>query len=239
MSWVISTCMAWIGVVLAVLDPMSASGAPRRATPPAGSRAAAMARDWRAVDGEGRSRLRSRTQMASRETMHGESTQALDSTHWIGLRGARHRASGVLVWSGVREEGRTKRARSSEDGQTRSDCHSAMVRNRASNERARVSTFGAETIGCHGKNGRAGDAQALILHTHAVQHRCHAADRKGGLDKMTGQRASVADTAGVGNLDQGRRWCRARAVEAYHHTRLERLRQGLTAAEALVLHEPQ
>jgi len=52
--------------------------------------------DWRLVEKDGGSRLRSRTQMASREMMHGESTQALYGTHWIGLCGARHRASGVL-----------------------------------------------------------------------------------------------------------------------------------------------
>jgi hypothetical protein len=40
--------MAWTGVVLASLDPMSLSGAPRRAMPPVGSRAAAaMRRDGR------------------------------------------------------------------------------------------------------------------------------------------------------------------------------------------------
>ena len=43
MSWVISTCIACIGVDLASLEPMSLSGAPTRAMPPVGSRAVAMA----------------------------------------------------------------------------------------------------------------------------------------------------------------------------------------------------
>lgn len=42
MSWVISRCMAWMGVGLATREPMSVSGAPRRAMPPVGSRAVAM-----------------------------------------------------------------------------------------------------------------------------------------------------------------------------------------------------
>jgi hypothetical protein len=43
MSWVISTCMACTGVVLASsLNPMSLSGAPTRAMAPEGSRAAAI-----------------------------------------------------------------------------------------------------------------------------------------------------------------------------------------------------
>lgn len=42
MSWVISTCMACIGVVLESLAPMSLSGAPTRAMPPEGSRSVAM-----------------------------------------------------------------------------------------------------------------------------------------------------------------------------------------------------
>lgn len=45
MSWVMSTCMAWMGVVLASLEPMSLSGAPKRAMPPGGSTEAAMARE--------------------------------------------------------------------------------------------------------------------------------------------------------------------------------------------------
>lgn len=44
MSCVISTCMAWTGVVLATREPMSLSGAPRRAMPPVGSSEVAMAK---------------------------------------------------------------------------------------------------------------------------------------------------------------------------------------------------
>ena len=44
MSCVISTCIAWMGVVLATREPMSLSGAPRRAMPPVGSSEVAMAK---------------------------------------------------------------------------------------------------------------------------------------------------------------------------------------------------
>lgn len=44
MSWVISTCIAWMGVVLATREPMSLSGAPTRAMPRVASSEAAMAR---------------------------------------------------------------------------------------------------------------------------------------------------------------------------------------------------
>lgn len=46
MSWVMSTCIAWMGVGLATLEPMSLSGAPKRAMPPKGSREVAMVRRW-------------------------------------------------------------------------------------------------------------------------------------------------------------------------------------------------
>ena len=52
MSCVISTCMAWTGVVLATREPMSLSGAPRRAMPPVGSSEVAMA-SVRVVEGWG------------------------------------------------------------------------------------------------------------------------------------------------------------------------------------------
>ena len=76
MSWVISTCMAWMGRCLASLDPMSLSGAPWRAMPPVGRRAAAMvlfraSLSWRESDAAGL-----RTKRLSREMMHRESTQA-------------------------------------------------------------------------------------------------------------------------------------------------------------------
>ena len=51
MSCVISTCIAWMGVVLATREPMSLSGAPRRAMPPVGSSEVAMAKIRREVEG--------------------------------------------------------------------------------------------------------------------------------------------------------------------------------------------
>lgn len=78
MSWVISTCMACTGVVLASLDPMSLSGAPWRAMPPEGSMVVAMGGVWRTTSKRCATRCESRTQMSSREPMHGESTQAVD-----------------------------------------------------------------------------------------------------------------------------------------------------------------
>jgi hypothetical protein len=127
-SWVMSTCMAWIGVGLASLDPMSPSGAPSRAMPPVGSREVAMAervgdcREGRRVSVTVSHRKDVKRNEAWREHP-GTRQQAL-------VRGWRGRPVTELLvcWldlSGVRGRRNEQRTRCSEDGQTRSDCHSA------------------------------------------------------------------------------------------------------------------
>lgn len=75
MSWVMSTCMACTGVVLASLNPMSPSGAPTRAMPLIGSRDVAMLESLATrLRERGGTRCEARTRMLLEDAMHGEST---------------------------------------------------------------------------------------------------------------------------------------------------------------------
>jgi hypothetical protein len=79
-SWAMSMCIAWMGMCLASLDPMSLSGAPWRAMPPVGRWVVAMLCCGGLVCSH-RSRIWFSRSLAPswplRETKHVESTQAL------------------------------------------------------------------------------------------------------------------------------------------------------------------
>jgi hypothetical protein len=86
MSWAMSTCMACTGGDEASLVSMSRSGAPIRAMPPVGSRAAAMLSCYSTVSKRGGSRCEARTRLLSAEAMHRESTQALSREQAVQVR---------------------------------------------------------------------------------------------------------------------------------------------------------
>jgi hypothetical protein len=132
MSWVMSTCMACIGVVLRSLNPTSLSGAPTRAMPPGESSEVAMLvllAVW--LIERGGTRCEARTRMLLGEAMHGESTQALSGAS----SAAGFEAEGPSQWPWtfgealVCSRGTKDRTKDSLLGRPsdRSDCHSAVV----------------------------------------------------------------------------------------------------------------
>ncbi|KAH7390782.1 hypothetical protein DE146DRAFT_142905 [Phaeosphaeria sp. MPI-PUGE-AT-0046c] len=179
-SCVMSSCMACIGGEWVSLDSMSLSGAPTRAMPPAGSSAVAMMGCWSDVSKRGGSRCQARTRMPLRVAMHGESTQALRGEQAVQtgrVPVSVTEASDVCeaVVSLESDGGANKGPCASEDCQTRSDCHSAVVRNPA-NKRARVARYDAETIGCHGQKR----SQTGAMNKRCTRRRCRSRVRSSG-----------------------------------------------------------